>query len=62
MLEIKDMYVISILSTLKISRSTNICAHNVAKLVASHHVFGSIPSSSSFLSSVRFKRGKDSLL
>ncbi|XP_059441832.1 uncharacterized protein LOC132174155 [Corylus avellana] len=50
---------IPVWSALKISRSANVCAHNVARWAASHHVFGSIPTSSSFLSSVRFRSGKD---
>jgi hypothetical protein len=50
---------IPVWSALKISRSANFCAHNVAKWAASHRVFGSIPPSSPFLSSVRFRSGKD---
>jgi hypothetical protein len=50
---------IPIWSALKISRSANVCAHNVAIWAASHLMFGSIPSSSSFLSSVRFRSDKD---
>jgi hypothetical protein len=50
---------IPVWSALKIYRSANVCAHNVAKWAASHRVFGSIPNSSPFLSSVRFRSGKD---
>jgi hypothetical protein len=43
----------------KISRCANIGAHLVARWAASHLVFGSIPTNSPFISSIRLRSGKD---
>jgi hypothetical protein len=50
---------IPVWKALKSSRCANFCAHLVARWAASHLVFGSIPNSSAFLSSVRIRSGKD---
>jgi hypothetical protein len=50
---------IPVWSALKTSRCANFCAHQVAKWAASHFVFGNIPTSSHFLSSIRVRSGKD---
>ena len=43
----------------KVSRSANFRAHHLAKWAATNLVFGSIPNSSSILSSIRINSGKD---
>jgi hypothetical protein len=45
--------------TLKVSRSANFRAHVLGKWAASHLVFGSIPTGSTILSSIRIRSGKD---
>jgi hypothetical protein len=49
-------------SALKVSCSANFRAHALAKWVASHLVFGSIPIGSHILSSIRIRNGKDPLM
>jgi hypothetical protein len=44
---------------LKVSRCANFRAHVLGKWAASHHVFGSIPTGSTILSSLRIRSGKD---
>jgi hypothetical protein len=46
-------------NTLKVSRSANFRAHALGKWVASHFVFGSIPTGSSIISSILIKNWKD---
>jgi hypothetical protein len=46
-------------NTLKVSRSANFRAHALGKWAASHFVFGSIPTGSPIISSIRIRNGKD---
>jgi hypothetical protein len=46
-------------TAVKVSRSANFRAHQLAKWAASNRIFGSIPMSCSFFSSVRINCGKD---
>jgi hypothetical protein len=54
-----QLHSINVWSALKISRCANLDAHLVAGWAASHLVFGSIPTFSPFISSIRLRSGND---